>query len=172
MLAKWPDRVASLTMISTTQCGWHMAAQMMKRPWVTLKVYPLLGGLDTQTWNLTQHCDIVSRQFHLHQPSPSASDIVHRKSTPACTSACISRPEEGVASCMLALSRLHKSHDEAKCSYLQKSVSSLSCQLTCGSLLVSHGNIYSLLNGLMRPALHDCQQPAMLQGNPVLPMVL
>jgi len=40
MLAKWPDRVASLTMISTTQCGWHMAAQMMKRPWVTLKVYP------------------------------------------------------------------------------------------------------------------------------------
>lgn len=41
MVAKWPDRVASLTMLSTTQCGWHMAAQMMKRPWVTLKVHPL-----------------------------------------------------------------------------------------------------------------------------------
>ena len=38
MVAKWPQRVASLTMLSTTQCGWHMAAQMMKRPWVTLKV--------------------------------------------------------------------------------------------------------------------------------------
>ena len=40
MVAKWPERVASLTMLSTTQCGWHMAAQMMKRPWVTLKVHP------------------------------------------------------------------------------------------------------------------------------------
>lgn len=40
MVAKWPERVASLTMLSTTQCGWHMAAQMMKRPWVTLKVCP------------------------------------------------------------------------------------------------------------------------------------
>ena len=40
MVAKWPGRVASLTMLSTTQCGWHMAAQMMKRPWVTLKVHP------------------------------------------------------------------------------------------------------------------------------------
>ena len=40
MVAKWPARVASLTMLSTTQCGWHMAAQMMKRPWVTLKVHP------------------------------------------------------------------------------------------------------------------------------------
>ena len=39
MVAKWPARVASLTMLSTTQCGWHMAAQMMKRPWVTLKVH-------------------------------------------------------------------------------------------------------------------------------------
>ena len=42
MVAKWPERVASLTMLSTTQCGWHMAAQMMKRPWVTLKVCPCL----------------------------------------------------------------------------------------------------------------------------------
>ena len=42
MVAKWPERVASLTMLSTTQCGWHMAAQMMKRPWVTLKVRPAL----------------------------------------------------------------------------------------------------------------------------------
>ena len=40
MVAKWPERVASLTMLSTTQCGWHMAAQMIKRPWVTLKVRP------------------------------------------------------------------------------------------------------------------------------------